>query len=88
MRVLQVSSVHQHNARNSRVEGKTESGLDTGAESLGVTEAEDTRVVDLGLDKGGVVLRNDVRPDRALKERVIAAREQTSLAEGKLLLTR
>jgi hypothetical protein len=30
--------------------------LDAGAESLGVAEAEDTGVVDLGLDKGGVVL--------------------------------
>jgi hypothetical protein len=30
--------------------------LDTGSESLGVTEAEDTSVVDLGLDEGGVVL--------------------------------
>lgn len=30
--------------------------LDAGTESLGVAEAEDTSVVDLGLDKGGVVL--------------------------------
>ena len=30
--------------------------LDTGSESLGVTEAEDTSVVDLGLDESGVVL--------------------------------
>lgn len=37
------------------VEGKTESGLDTGAESLGVAEDENTSVVDLGLDESGVV---------------------------------
>jgi hypothetical protein len=43
------------------VEGKTEAGLDTGAESLGVAEAEDTGVVDLGLDKGSVVLESSAR---------------------------
>lgn len=37
------------------VEGKAERGLDTGAEGLGVAEDKDTSVVDLGLDKGGVV---------------------------------
>lgn len=37
------------------VERKTERGLDAGAQRLGVAEAEDTRVVDLGLDEGGVV---------------------------------
>lgn len=37
------------------VEGKTERGLDAWSESLGVAEAQDTEVVDLGLDKGGVV---------------------------------
>ncbi|KAI3482094.1 hypothetical protein L1887_55225 [Cichorium endivia] len=35
------------------VERKTERGLDAGAERLGVAEAEDTRVVDLGLHEGG-----------------------------------
>jgi hypothetical protein len=30
--------------------------LDTRSESLGVAEAEDTGVVDLGLDESGVVL--------------------------------
>jgi len=37
------------------VESETPRDLDTGSESLGVTEAEDTSVVDLGLDEGGVV---------------------------------
>lgn len=37
------------------VEGKAKGGLDAGAEGLGVAEDEDTGVVDLGLDKGGVV---------------------------------
>ena len=37
------------------VEGKTESGLDARSEGLGVAEAENTRVVDLGLDERGVV---------------------------------
>ena len=40
---------------SSGVEGKTEGSLDARSESLGVAEAEDTRVVDLGLDEGGVV---------------------------------
>ena len=38
--------------------------LDTGSESLGVTEAEDTSVVDLGLDEGGVVLHVSFGPER------------------------
>lgn len=37
------------------VKSKTERGLDTRSESLGVAEAEDTGVVDLGLDESGVV---------------------------------
>jgi len=37
------------------VESETPRDLDTGSESLGVTEAEDTSVVDLGLDESGVV---------------------------------
>lgn len=37
------------------VEGKAKRGLDAGAESLGVAEDKETSVVDLGLDKGGVV---------------------------------
>lgn len=37
------------------VEGKTQGSLDTWSESLGVAEAEDTDIVDLGLDEGGVV---------------------------------
>lgn len=37
------------------VESKTERGLDTRSESLGVAEAEDTGVVDLGLNESGVV---------------------------------
>lgn len=38
------------------VQSETERRLDTGSESLGVAEAEDTGVVDLGLDERGVVL--------------------------------
>ena len=37
------------------VEGETKGGTDTRAESLGVAEAEDTSVVDLGLDESGRV---------------------------------
>lgn len=37
------------------VETQTERDLDARAQSLGVTEAQDTRVVDLGLDERGVV---------------------------------
>lgn len=50
------------------VEGKTERGLDTRAESLGVAEDKNTRVVDLGLDEGGVVkvsLGTDLERDGA-----------------------
>lgn len=50
------------------VEGKAEGSLDTGAESLGVAEDEDTGVVDLGLDEGGVVkvgLGTDLEGDTA-----------------------
>lgn len=38
-----------------RVERQTQAGLDTRAQSLRVAEAQDTGVVDLGLDEGGVV---------------------------------
>ncbi len=41
---------------NSRVEGETEASLDSWSDGLGVAEAKDTRVVDLGLDEGSVVL--------------------------------
>lgn len=37
------------------VESKTEGSLDTGAESLSVTQSNDTRVVDLSLDKGSSI---------------------------------
>jgi len=37
------------------VQSETESGLDTGSQSLGVRSGEDTGVVDLELDGGGVV---------------------------------
>ena len=37
------------------VDSETEGGTDTGAESLGVAEAKDTSVVDLGLDEGSRV---------------------------------
>lgn len=37
------------------VEGQAERGLDAGAEGLSVAEAENTEVVHLGLDEGGVV---------------------------------
>lgn len=42
-------------AQLSSVEGETKGGLDTGSECLCVTEAEDTGVVDLGLDKRSIV---------------------------------
>jgi len=50
------------------VKGETEGGLDAGAEGLGVAEDKDTSVVDLGLDKGGVVkvsLGTDLERDTA-----------------------
>lgn len=37
------------------VQGQTKRGLDTWSKGLSVAEAQDTRVVDLGLDKGGIV---------------------------------
>lgn len=50
------------------VETETEGDLDTGAEGLGVTKAEDTGVVDLGLNERGVVevsLGTDLEVDLA-----------------------
>jgi len=50
------------------VESETPRDLDTGSESLGVTEAEDTSVVDLGLDESSVVkvgLGSDLERDTA-----------------------
>lgn len=38
--------------KTSSINGSTEVNLDTGTERLSITETEDTRVGDLGLDKG------------------------------------
>jgi hypothetical protein len=56
-------------AKLGGVEGQTEGGFDAWSESLGVAEAEDSGVVDLGLDKGGVVkvgLGTDLEVDAAV----------------------
>ena len=51
------------------IEGETEGSLDTGAESLSVAEANDTSVIDLGLDEGSSVkvdLGADLEGDTAV----------------------
>ena len=57
-----------------RVERETKRGLDARAEGLRVAERKDTRVVDLGLDKGSVVevgLGADLEVDVARGLRVV-----------------
>ena len=67
------------------VEGKTERGLDTRSESLGVAEAEDTGVVDLGLDESGVVkvgLGTDLEVDVRVGALGVVSGTGTSLSVG------
>lgn len=68
------ASVSRATRELDRVEGKTKGSLDTRAESLGVAKGKDTRVVNLGLDKGSIVkvrLRTNLEVNVARSLRVV-----------------
>lgn len=64
-----LKSKKKHTVIEARsVQAQAKRGLDTGAQRLGVTEAEDTGIVDLGLDKRSIVevgLGADLQRDTA-----------------------